>query len=229
MSGSAPRGGWIEKTPEQVGARYDRLAPVYGVFEWMYALPLLGVRRKSVGALALAPGDAVLEVGCGSGRNFGLIEDGIGADGVLYGVDMSPGMLARAEELVRRRGWSNVHLTCGDAASFVPPGPIQAALFCFSYSTMRDRLAILRSVWERLEPGGRLVLTDSQLRAGWPRRLFARLSVWSSNRTLLGKPDTDPDADLDALAGRAEVRRLSSGPFGFDHVICSATKPRALP
>jgi demethylmenaquinone methyltransferase/2-methoxy-6-polyprenyl-1,4-benzoquinol methylase len=88
--------GWIEKRPEFVGARYDRLAPIYGLFEWLYALPLLGVRRKSVEALQLRAGDAVLELGCGSGRNFALIESRIGPAGRIIGVDLSPGMLARA-------------------------------------------------------------------------------------------------------------------------------------
>jgi ubiquinone/menaquinone biosynthesis C-methylase UbiE len=215
---------WIEKTPEFVAARYDRLAPVYGVYEWLYALPLVGVRRKSVEALALAPGGAVLELGCGSGRNLERIVAKVGPTGSVYGVDLSRGMLARAQSLVRRRGWTNVHLQLADAATYAPPQSIRAALFCFSYSTMRDRLAILARVWSLLEAGGRLVITDAQLRPGWPRRLFGRLGNWSSNRTLLGRPDTDPERDLGALADRVEVQRI---PFvlGFDYVVCAATRP----
>lgn len=219
--------GWIEKTPEFVGSRYDRLAPIYGVFEWLYALPFVGVRKKSIEALQLAPGDSVFELGCGSGRNFARIEAKIGASGSLYGVDVSSRMLARAESLAQRRGWSNVYLTCGDAASFVPARSIQAALFSFSYSTMRDRLIILQGVWGLLDAGGRIVITDAQLRPGWPRRLFLGLGVWMSNRTLLGKPDTDPSKDLACIAGGVREERISFGPFGFDYVVCAATKRAA--
>lgn len=218
---------WTEKAPEVVGARYDRLAPSYGVFEWLYALPLVGVRKRSIAALRLAPGDVVLELGCGSGRNFARIEAAIGPGGAIYGVDLSPGMLERASRLVRRRGWSNVFLSRGDAASFEPPKPVGAALFSFSYSTMRDRLDVLRSAWSRLEAGGRMVVTDASLRPGWPRRLFYRLGVWVSDRTLLGKPDTDPAGDLSRIAGAVREERISFGPFGFDYVICSATKPQS--
>jgi len=214
---------WIEKTPEFVGARYDRLAPIYGLFEWLYALPLLGVRRKSVEALQLREGDVVLELGCGTGRNFALIEDRIGPAGSIFGVDMSRGMLARAAALARRRGWTNVQLTCGDAATFAPPGRVRAVLFSFSYSTMRDRLKVLELGWRLLEVGGRLVITDASLRPGWPRRLFSGLGVWVSNLTLLGKPDTDPPRDLAALAGTVEEQRISFG-LGFDYLICAATK-----
>jgi ubiquinone/menaquinone biosynthesis C-methylase UbiE len=225
--GDGETSGWIERTPEQVASRYDRLAPVYGLFEWLYALPLLGVRRRSVEALRLAPGDSVLEVGCGSGRNFALVEERIGPRGSLYGVDASHRMLTRAQSLVRRRGWSNVHLTHGDAASFAPPQPVRAVLFCFSYSTMRDRLAILERAWNCAGEGGRVVVTDARLRPGWPRRLFSRLAAWTSGLTLLGRPDTDPAGDLRALAGRVEETRISLGPLGFDYVVCAAERRAA--
>ena len=217
-------GSWSEKTPEFVGARYDRLAPIYGVFEWFYALPLVRVRGKSIDALELNPGDAVLELGCGSGRNFALIEERIGPRGTLLGVDMSPGMLARAEKLARRRGWTNVYLTCGDAAASAPSKPVQGILFCFSYSTMRDRLTILESAWHLVDVGGRVVITDARLRAGWPQRVFSGLGAWMSNRTLLGKPDTDPEKDLTSIAGSVNAQHISFGPFGFEYVVCAATK-----
>ena len=220
--------GWIEPTPEAVGARYDRLAPIYGLFEWLYALPLLRVRRKTVDALALAPGDAVLEVGCGSGRNFALLEEKIGPEGSLFGVDLSKGMLARAERLVRRRGWRNVHLTRGDAGTALPSAPVDGVLFCFSYSTMRDRLEILRAAWALLHPGGRLVLTDARLREGWPRRAFSRTGYAVSRRTLLGRPDTDPERDLGALGGTLTTRRIVFRGFGFEYVVCVATKPGSV-
>ena len=220
-------GSWSEKTPEFVGARYDRLAPIYGVFEWLYALPLVRVRGKSIDALELNPGDAVLELGCGSGRNFALIEEKIGPRGALLGVDMSPRMLARAEKLARRRGWTNVHLTCGDAAASAPSNPVQGILFCFSYSTMRDRLLILESAWHLVDVGGRVVITDARLCPGWPQRVFSGLGAWMSNRTLLGKPDTDPEKDLTSVAGSVSAQCISFGPFGFEYVVCTATKRAA--
>ena len=133
-------------------------------------------------------------------------------------------MLARAEKLARRRGWTNVHLTCGDAAASTPSNPVQGILFCFSYSTMRDRLLILESAWHLVDVGGRVVITDARLRPGWPQRVFSGLGAWMSNRTLLGRPDTDPEKDLTSVAGSVSAQRISFGPFGFEYVVCAATK-----
>jgi ubiquinone/menaquinone biosynthesis C-methylase UbiE len=218
---------WIEKTPEFVGARYDRLAPIYQIFEYLHALPYYGIRRRAVEAMALRPGDAVLEVGCGTGNNFARIEAKIGPGGAIYGVDLAAKMLERAERKARRNGWANVHLTQGDAFRYAPPRPVQAALFCFSYSTMRDRSALARRAWDLLAPGGRLVVADVALDEGGARERFMGMSVWVSSRTLVGKPDTDPAADLASFAGAVETERIRATFFLSHFLVCRATKPAA--
>jgi ubiquinone/menaquinone biosynthesis C-methylase UbiE len=87
---------WVEPSPDEVAARYDRLAPVYYAFEWLHALPIVRVRSRAVAALQLARGDVALEVGCGDGLNFARIERRIGPEGALLGIDVSQRMLARA-------------------------------------------------------------------------------------------------------------------------------------
>jgi SAM-dependent methyltransferase len=46
-----------------------------------------------VDQLKLRKGDRVLEVGCGTGRNFPFPRDAVGSKGRIYGVDLSEGML----------------------------------------------------------------------------------------------------------------------------------------
>ena len=66
-------------------------------------------------ALGLKPGDTVLEVGAGTGRNFPYLVEAVGPSGTVIGVDASPGMLAEARKLIERNGWSNVELLQQDA------------------------------------------------------------------------------------------------------------------
>jgi len=86
---------------------YNLLAPVYdGAIRSLY----LPYRQKAVQALRLRRGSNVLDLGCGSGLNFELIMETIGAEGTLIGVDLSEKMLERARKLVDLHGWNNVHL-----------------------------------------------------------------------------------------------------------------------
>jgi len=89
------------------------------VYEWLTPIYLLGnekrLRRETIGSLRLQPGQTVLDVGCGTGRNFPLILEKIGSTGKLTGVDYTSDMLARAQERVKREGWKNVELIQGDA------------------------------------------------------------------------------------------------------------------
>jgi len=60
---------------------YDLTANVYyllGFREWAY-------RRRAIEALGLRRGDTVVEIGCGTGLNFGLLEERIGSEGRLIG------------------------------------------------------------------------------------------------------------------------------------------------
>jgi ubiquinone/menaquinone biosynthesis C-methylase UbiE len=217
---------WIEKSPEFVAARYNRFAPVYGLLDWVQGIPLLGLRRKAVAALQLKGGDTVLEVGCGDGRCFYLLQGAVGSAGRIFGVDVSAKMLARADRLARRRGWSNVELHCVDAAEFTPSQPIQGALFTLSYCTMRDRSIILRRVWDLLEPGGRLVIADVMMSPGIPRRCLGWLGVLVSNLTLLGKHDIEPRSDLASIAGQVEYQCKRPFPFIQQFEICAAAKSK---
>jgi demethylmenaquinone methyltransferase/2-methoxy-6-polyprenyl-1,4-benzoquinol methylase len=105
--------------------RYERVASFYdrGIGErLLYA----AARARAVELLRLPPGATVLDVACGTGLNFPLIEERIGACGRLVGIDLTPGMLRRAAARVQRAGWSNVTLVELDAARLSRPRLEQA-------------------------------------------------------------------------------------------------------
>ena len=107
--------GWIEYDTQFVRRRYNKLAPIYVAFEYVFMLPP-GIRGRTVRTLDLKTGDRVLEVGCGTGRNLSRLVEAVGNSGQVYGVDLSEGMLARAKALTARHKWQNVTLLHEDAA-----------------------------------------------------------------------------------------------------------------
>src|SRR5919198_3360789 len=96
---------WVDYNPDFVRQRYDRLADFIELFDWLLCVPP-GLRKHAVDRLNLELGDCVLEVGCGSGRNFPFLREAVGPSGRLYGVDLSASMLRRARKLCDRYHWT---------------------------------------------------------------------------------------------------------------------------
>src|SRR5712691_9111871 len=134
---------WTEYDPQFVRGRYNRLASIYVFFEWLFWLPR-GIRPRAVRRLKLKSGDRVLEVGSGTGRNLPHLSRAVGPEGRVYGVDISEGMLARAQESCDRNGWTNVTLIRSDAAEYELPEAVDGAIFSLSYCVMRGRRDALR-------------------------------------------------------------------------------------
>ena len=147
--------------------------------------------------MALRPGDAVLEVGVGSGRNLPYLLDAVGPSGHVTGVDLSAGMVAEADKLLHRRGATNVDLIVADASTVELDRTFDAVLFSLSYSVIpaAKRPAALARAWERLRPGGRLVVFDGGIARTRLRPLIAPI-VRLLTRLGPGHPDTRPGDDL---------------------------------
>ena len=199
--------------------RYDSIARVYAALEPLYLI-FPPARRRAVAALGLKPGDTVLEIGAGSGRNFPYLVDAVGPTGTIIGVDASPGMLAEARKLIEREGWSNVELLQQDAARLDIDRDVDGVLFSLSYSALPEPRPALARAWEHLRPSSRVVVLDMGLTQGGPWRLLdpiGRLLV----RFAPGDAYSDPWSDL-ATYGPVETKR-----FLFDYFYVSAVvKPQ---
>jgi demethylmenaquinone methyltransferase/2-methoxy-6-polyprenyl-1,4-benzoquinol methylase len=154
--------------------RYDFTANLYyliGYREWAY-------RKKAVAALRLKKGSAVVEIGCGTGLNFSLLQNAIGPGGTIIGVDLTDRMLDQARQRINREGWTNVELVQADAASYVFPQGIDAIISTFALTLIPEFDAIIKHGAKALAPGGRWVVADFKLPEGFAahfRHLFVPL------------------------------------------------------
>jgi SAM-dependent methyltransferase len=122
---------WADCERAFIAARYDRIAGLIGFIDWLFFVPP-HFRKRAAQRLGLRPGDRVLEIGCGTGRNFPYLRQAVGPNGRIYGVDLSGGMLAKAQALCEQQQWSNVELAQNDAAEYVAPEPLDGVLFGLS-------------------------------------------------------------------------------------------------
>jgi demethylmenaquinone methyltransferase/2-methoxy-6-polyprenyl-1,4-benzoquinol methylase len=136
-------------------------------------------RAEAVRRLALRPGDAVIDLGCGTGLSLPLLVDAVGPEGKVMGVDASPHMLARARRRVEAAGWRSVELVEAFAQDFQPPEPVDSVLAC-NVNQLICSPEVVQNAVAWLKPGGRFVATGSRRGpglGGFLRALFLRVTV----------------------------------------------------
>jgi len=211
---------WVDCDRCTVSGRYDRIAGFIPFFDRLLFLPG-DMRRKAVQRLGLRRGDSVLDIGCGTGVNFPYLREAVGPAGHIYGVDISSGMLRKAQQRREQNHWHNVELTECDVVDYTAPVPLDGVLFSLSYNTMPHHRTVLRHAWRQLRPGGRLVIMDAKLPPGLGGRLLLPFSLWLMKRTMLGNPLIHPWEELAEIVAPIDMREC----LFSSYYICCATKP----
>ena len=195
---------------------YRRMAPKYDRrgARW----PFAGLRRHAIDLLQLKPGDAVLDVGCGTGLAFPLLEEAIGSQGRIIAIDQSPDMLARARERVRTSGWENVTLIQSPVEEATIPQQLDAALFAFSHDIARSPKAV-KNVVQHLKPGGRVAVVGVTWGPWWalPFNLIQWLTMRRGATTYEGldRPWSNLDKVIPGLQVAKPFVRLQYGSYYF--------------
>lgn len=145
------------------------------------------VRRRAVQALALAAGDTVLDVACGTGLSFPLLASGVGPRGRVIGIEQSPEMMALARRRVHQAGWPQVRLVEAGASVAHLEGRADAALFMFTHDVLQSEAA-LAHLLAHLKPGARVSAAGLQWAPPWalPLNLFVLGAALYSVTTLEG-------------------------------------------
>ncbi len=169
--------------------KYTRFAPFYDLLSAEYPVYHAG-RVLGIDALAPTTGQQVLDIGCGTGLNFPLLQQRIGASGTIVGIDRSAEMLRQARRRAVSHGWGNVILIQADMVR-QGPGAItariqerggaavsDAALATYSLSLMGDWERAWATMTSLLRPGSRAGVVDMADPTGCARWLtpLARLA-----------------------------------------------------
>ena len=101
----------------------------------------MGLRRRTVAALHLAPGDSVLDVACGTGLSFPLLVAAVGPAGRVTGVELSPAMA--------RLG-----------------GAFDAVLVNFAHDVLQSPQALAK-IFAAAKPGARVAVSGSKFLPWW--------------------------------------------------------------
>lgn len=150
---------------------------------------------------ALKPGEVVLDLGSGGGLDVLLAARQVGADGFVYGVDMTDKMLELARRNAAKAGVTNVEFRKGDLEDLpLPADSVDVIISNCVVNLTPDKSSALAEAFRVLKPGGRLAISDivvdgdlsglpvseAQIRAGlsWAGCIAGALSVQELTRLL---------------------------------------------
>jgi len=183
------------RTQERLIETYRKKAKHYDITSRLYPVPGYPQRTQrlqALNALGLRPGDTVVDIACGTGLNFPLLEKVVGPGGRIVGVDLTDAMLARAQDRIETNGWSNVSLVQADAAGFDFPAGVNAILSTYAMTQVPECAEVIAHGAKALSGGGRWVVLDLKVPGntpGWLAKLgtaivrpFASVDEWIMRR-----------------------------------------------
>ena len=185
-------------------AQYRRRAAVYD----LELAPFEPLRLAAIAELGLRAGQTVVDVGCGTGLSFGLLEAGVGPGGAIVGIEQAPEMMAQAGARVTRMGWHNVCLHGAPVERFVRARGAELADAALLHFT-------------QLRPGARVVAAGLKWAGvpwAWPLDLFVGAAALHSVTSMEGL-----DAPWSVLAERVTGLRVQTMLFGTLYIASAVT------
>lgn len=140
--------------------------------------PTLGL-GDPVALAALQPGETVLDLGSGPGRDVLAAARIVGASGRSIGVDFTREMIDRARAVAREAGLENVSIIDGDLERLpVPCGAIDVVISNCVINLVPDKRRALVDAYRVLRPGGRLAVLDTAFETEPPAEVRNDPEAW---------------------------------------------------
>lgn len=125
---------------------------------------LYAAREAVIAAIGVQEGDAIADIGAGTGLYALLFAQRTGARGVIYAVDIEPRFLKLINQRAADSDLRNVVAVLGREDDItLPHNSIDFAFIADTYHYFSDPAPIMASVREALRPGGRVILLDYNL------------------------------------------------------------------
>ena len=140
---------------------FDEIAPVYDRMNTLMTLGLdAGWRRAAVEASGVGPGDAVIDVACGTGKLAEALAEQVGPFGRVLAVDLAPGHDRRGDGASTATSSSSSSGSATRSRCRSRTASFDAATIAFGLRNLADFAAGFRELARVVRPGGRVVCLE---------------------------------------------------------------------
>jgi len=148
----------METYQERIEKKYKKVATIpEGLLR--FTTP---TRRKAISLLNLKNGSTVLDVGCGTGASFPYLEELIGEDGKIVGIEPSRSMINGARERINKEGWNNVILHESMIEDFQTGEKFDGALL-FAMQDVFNSIEGIKKIHSLLHEGAHIVCVGPKI------------------------------------------------------------------
>lgn len=155
----------------------------------------------------IAPGDVVVDIGSGSGVDMLTAGRKTGPDGLVYGIDMTPAMIAKAERNIRKAGMDHVRVLEGRADDLpLDDASVDVVTSNGVFNLVPDKEKTFREVYRVLRPGGRIQISDIVLSKPVSAASKSDPQLWAE--CIVGAEPEDVYLDLVRSAGFENVTAI---------------------
>lgn len=132
--------------------------------KWLASLSSFEEMIAPIGDALLAradfkPGETAIDLGCGGAATTLAIAQAVAPSGKVTGVDISPDLIAAAQERALKAGATNIEFTCADASTVkLPDAPYDRLFSRFGSMFFDDPVSAFSHLRGLLRKGGRIDL-----------------------------------------------------------------------
>ncbi len=170
-----------------------------------------------VALASLREGETVLDLGAGAGFDCFLAADKVGRTGRVIGVDMTPEMLEKARENVKKGDYGNVEFRLGEIENLpVADNSVDAVISNCVINLTPDKGRVFKEAYRVLKPGGRLMVSDIVLLKELPA--FIRNSIAAYVGCISGAMMKDEYIEVIREAGFHEAKIIDETVFPIEYM-----------